>query len=111
MSVKNLPSEPDYSDVTKEQLIADFKVVVSDVEALLKATASESGEKFANLRIKAEESLASAKSKMLDAQDAIIEKSKFAAKATDEYVQDNPWQSVGIAAAVGVVVGLLIGRR
>ncbi len=111
MSVKNTPSKSDYSDVTKEQLIEDFKVVVSDVETLLKATASESGEKFANLRIKAEESLASARSKMLDAQDTIIEKSKYAAKATDDYVQDNPWQSVGIAAAVGVVVGLLIGRR
>jgi ElaB/YqjD/DUF883 family membrane-anchored ribosome-binding protein len=111
MSVKNTPSESDYSDVTKEQLIADFKVVVSDVETLLKATASESSEKFANLRIKAEESLASAKFKMLDVQDTIIEKFKYAAKATDDYVQDNPWQSVGIAAAVGVIVGLLIGRR
>ena len=48
---------------------------------------------------------------MLDVQDTIIEKSKYAAKATDDYVQDNPWQSVGIAAAVGVIVGLRIGRR
>jgi ElaB/YqjD/DUF883 family membrane-anchored ribosome-binding protein len=111
MSIKNLPSESDYTDVTKEQLIDDFKIVVSDVEALLKATASESGEKFAKLRVKAEESLASAKIKMLDAQEAMIERGKFAAKATDEYVHENPWQSVGIAAAVGVVVGLLIGRR
>lgn len=111
MSTKNLPTESDYSDVTKEQLIADFKVVAADVEALIKATANQGGETLTNLRNKAEASLAKAKSKMADAQETIVEKSKIAAKATDEYVHDNPWKSIGLSAAVGLVVGLLIGRR
>ena len=109
MSTKDLTNG--LEDVTKEQLIADFKVVAADVEALLKATANEGGEKFANLRSKAEQSLATAKTKMAEAQENLIEKGKVAAKATDEYVHENPWKSIGVSAAVGLVIGLLIGRR
>jgi ElaB/YqjD/DUF883 family membrane-anchored ribosome-binding protein len=111
MNSKNLLNESDYSDITKEQLISDFKVVASDVEALIKATANQSGETFANLRSKAEQSLSIAKAKMADAQENLVEKGKVAAKATDEYVHENPWRSIGISAAVGLVIGLLIGRR
>jgi ElaB/YqjD/DUF883 family membrane-anchored ribosome-binding protein len=111
MSTKNLPTGTDYSDISKEQLISDFKVVAADVEALIKATANQGGESLANLRGKAEQSLATAKAKMADAQEAIVEKGKVAAKATDEYVHDNPWKSIGLSAAVGLVIGLLIGRR
>ncbi len=111
MNTKNLPAETEFSDVTKEQLIADFKVVVADAEALVKATAHQGGEAIATLRTKAEESLAVAKAKMADAQDALVEKTKIAAKVTDEYVHENPWQAVGVAAGIGLVIGLLIGRR
>jgi ElaB/YqjD/DUF883 family membrane-anchored ribosome-binding protein len=103
----NLPS----TTVTKEQLISDFKVVIADAEALLRATANQGGEAVTNLRAKAEESLAAAKVKLADAQDALIEKGKIAAQATDDYVHEKPWHAVGIAAGVGLVVGLLIGRR
>lgn len=110
MNNNNLPATTS-GDVTKEQLIADFKVVVADAEALIKATANQGGEAIASLRTRAEESLAVAKVKMADAQDALIEKSKAAAKATDDYVHENPWRAVGVAAGVGLVIGLLIGRR
>jgi ElaB/YqjD/DUF883 family membrane-anchored ribosome-binding protein len=98
-------------EVTKEQLIDDFKVVVADAEALLKATANQGGEKLAEVRAKAEESLRVAKDKMAEAQAALLVKTKAAAKATDVYVHENPWRSVGVAAGVGLVIGLLIGRR
>lgn len=97
--------------VTKEQLISDFKIVIADAEALIKATANQGGEAVVNLRAKAEESLAAAKVKLADAQDALIEKGKIAAQATDDYVHEKPWHAVGIAAGVGLVIGLLIGRR
>ncbi|HWR78168.1 MAG TPA: DUF883 family protein [Thiobacillus sp.] len=98
-------------EVTKEQLIDDFKVVVADAEALLKATANQGGEKLAEVRAKAEESLRVAKDKMAEAQAALLVKTKAAAKATDVYVHENPWRAVGVAAGVGLVIGLLIGRR
>lgn len=111
MSTKASSAEADPSEVTKEQLIHDFKVVVADAEALLKATAGHGGEAVAAARARAEESLASVKAKMSEAEAALVAKTKAAAKATDEYVHGHPWQAIGIAASVGVVIGLLIGRR
>lgn len=99
------------SEVTKEQLIADFKVVVADAEALLKATANQGGEKLAEVRAKAEESLRVVKARIAEAQAALLVRTKEAAKATDAYVHENPWNAVGVAAVVGLVIGFLIGRR
>ena len=93
---------PSAADVSKEQLVRDFKVLVADAEALLKATAGQSGETLAAMRAKVE---------MTEAEQAALVKAKAAAEATDTYVHENPWQAVGIAAGVGLVIGLLIGRR
>lgn len=98
-------------EVTKEQLIADFKTMVADAEALLKATASHGGDEIAELRGKVEESIRSVKARMADEQAALMARSKEAAKATDVYVHDHPWTAVGVAAGVGLVVGLLSNRR
>jgi len=111
MNTSNLSVETGQSDVTKEQLIRDFKVVVADAEALLKATAGQGGEAMAGVRAKVSESLSVAKAKLTDAEAAVMARTKAAAKATDEYVHGHPWQAIGIAASVGVVIGLLIGRR
>ncbi|MDO9366016.1 MAG: DUF883 family protein [Methylotenera sp.] len=97
--------------INKSQLINEFKVVVADAEALLKATANTSGEKIAEVRSKAEKSLSIAKAKLADAQDEMLARTEAAAKVTDVYVHENPWRSIGLAAGVGVVIGLLIGRR
>ena len=98
-------------EATKEQLLDDFKVVVTDAEALLKATANQGGEKLAEVRTRVEESLKIAKARMADAQAELLVKTRAAAKATDAYVHENPWQAIGVSAGVGVVIGLLIGRR
>jgi ElaB/YqjD/DUF883 family membrane-anchored ribosome-binding protein len=111
MSTRDLAAESESADATKEQLIHDFKVVVADAEALLKATAGQGGETMAAARAKVLESLSAAKAKMSDAEAALLARTKAAAKATDEYVHGHPWQAIGIAASIGVVIGLLIGRR
>ena len=99
------------SDVSKDKLVADLKVVVADAEELLRATASQAGEKVAAARERIQASLASAKVKLTEAEQVLLEKSKEAAKAADEYVRENPWQAVGVAAAAGLVLGVLISRR
>lgn len=108
MSNINTPSS---IDASKEQLVRDFKVLVADAEALLKATAGQSGEAVAAMRAKVNESLAVAKVKLTEAEQLALDKAKAAAAATDEYVHEKPWQAVGIAAGIGLVIGLLIGRR
>lgn len=101
----------DMTQVSKEKLISDFKLVVADTEELLRASAGLAGEKVSELRAKAQDHLATAKIKLADAEAAIVDKAKQAGRAADDYVHDNPWGAVGIAAGVGFLVGLLIGRR
>lgn len=100
-----------FDEVTKEQLFADFKTVVADAEALLKATANQGGEELAGIRAKAEESIKAIKAKMMDEQAAMLARTKEAAKATDVYIHEHPWTAVGVAAGVGLVVGLLSSRH
>jgi ElaB/YqjD/DUF883 family membrane-anchored ribosome-binding protein len=96
---------------SKEKLMEDLKAVVSDAEALLKATAHQTGEKIAEVRAKAEESLKTAKARIADEGKVVMEKAKSAAKSTDEFVQAHPWKAVGVGALAGFVIGLLISRR
>lgn len=97
--------------VGKDKLMADLKAVVEDAEELLKATASQTGERVTRARAKAEESLNLAKVRLADAQSATIAQAKVAAKVTDDYVHENPWQAVGVAAVAGLLLGALISRR
>lgn len=97
--------------VTKDKLVADFKVVVADAEELLRATAGQAGDKAAELRGRLQEHLARAKDSLADAQAAVVDKAKQVGHATDDYVHENPWRAVGVAAGFGFIVGLLIGRR
>jgi ElaB/YqjD/DUF883 family membrane-anchored ribosome-binding protein len=99
------------TEVAKERLIKDFKNVVADTEDLLRATSNLTGDKVADVRAKVEEGLASAKKQLAELDESVIEKSKAAVRATDELVQEHPWMAVGVAAAVGFVIGMLSGRR
>lgn len=97
--------------VTKQKLIADFKVVIADAEELLRATAQDASEKAVAARARIETHLADAKAKLANLEEAVAVRAKQAADATDQYVRANPWKAVGIAAGVGVLLGMLIGRR
>ena len=99
------------TQVSKEKLVSDLKVLIGDTEELLKATAGQAGDKIAVARERIQASLAVYKDKLIDAERALLEKTKEAARATDEYVHDHPWQAVGVAAGVGFLLGLLVSRR
>ncbi len=99
------------TELSKEKLAADLKVVVADAEELLRATASQAGEKVTAARERIQASLATARVKLAEVERVVVDRTKQAAKATDEYVHEHPWRSVGIAAAVGFVLGVLISRR
>jgi ElaB/YqjD/DUF883 family membrane-anchored ribosome-binding protein len=101
----------DATQANKDKLIADFKVVIADAEEILRVTAGQAGDKMADLREKAQARLSDAKFKLAEAEALVVDKAKAAGRAADDYVHDSPWRAVGIAAGVGLVVGLLIGRR
>jgi ElaB/YqjD/DUF883 family membrane-anchored ribosome-binding protein len=99
------------TEVTKDKLAADLRVVIQDTEELLKATASQAGDKVIAARAKIQESLDGAKDKLARLGEVGVDKAKEAATATDNFVHEHPWKAVGIGAAVGVIVGMLISRR
>lgn len=103
--------KPFTNEYKEEQLVEDFKSVLADLEALLQETAQTGGESLTAIRAKAEQSLDAVKANMADAPASVLNKAMEAATAADDYVQDNPWRSIGLAASVGFIVGLLISRR
>lgn len=98
-------------NISKQKLMDDLSAVVNDAEELLKATASQTGERITAVRARAEESLRSAKGRLDEAQVALVDKAKEAAKEADEFAHENPWKTAGIAAAIGLLLGALITRR
>lgn len=94
-----------------ERLVRDLKAVIEDAEALLQATAAQTGDRIDGLRARASESLEQAKARLRATEDEALEQVREAAANANEYVRANPWQAVGVAAGVGLLLGLLISRR
>lgn len=96
---------------TKEKLVRDLKGVVHDAEHLLKNAANSTAEEFAAARTQLGERLSEARSRLDEARIAVTDKARYSADVTHEYVQQNPWKVLGIAVAVGLVIGVLASRR
>jgi ElaB/YqjD/DUF883 family membrane-anchored ribosome-binding protein len=94
-----------------ESLIGEFKALMAGAEALIKATEDHPGAAISSIRSKALETLASAKDSLSDVEGKLLAKAKLAAEGADDFVHHNPWEAVGVAAGLGLLIGLLIGRR
>ena len=100
-------AEVEVQKMNRGKLGEDLKTVVADAEELLKASASQTGERITAARAKAEESLKAAKARLAEQEGIVMAKTRAAARATEDYVRDNPWKAVGIAAGGGFVFCLL----
>jgi ElaB/YqjD/DUF883 family membrane-anchored ribosome-binding protein len=98
-------------EVSTEKLMSDLRTVVADAEALLKATAGQAGERVAEVRARAEESVRAARASLEAAGAEMAERAREGARAADDYVHDNPWTAIGIGAGFGFLIGYLLGRR
>lgn len=101
----------DMSTVQKEKLMSDLRLVIADAEELLRMTADQAGEAAADVRARVQARMNQAKADLLQVQEAAVARAKAAGHAADEFVHENPWKSIGIAAGVGLVLGLLVSRR
>ena len=95
----------------KDKLMSDLRVVIADAEQLLRMTADQAGEIAAEVRSRVQASMNQAKADLVHLQEVAVVKAKAAGHAADEFVHDNPWKAIGIAAGVGMLLGLLISRR
>jgi ElaB/YqjD/DUF883 family membrane-anchored ribosome-binding protein len=102
-----IPTKPG----ARDQLMSDLKSVITDAEAWLRNGSVMTGEELQAAKAKFERTLTSAKADLIRFEETVVEKTKEAAKATDEYVHENPWKSVGVGAAAGIIIGMLIARR
>ncbi len=98
-------------NAAKDKLAHDFQAVVDGAEELLKVTSNNTEAGYSAARKKLEHSLKVARDELDQLQHAARLKAKQAARATDDYVHDNPWQAIGVGAAIGLALGVLIGRR
>jgi ElaB/YqjD/DUF883 family membrane-anchored ribosome-binding protein len=94
-----------------DKLMKDLRAVVVDTEELLKATAGQTGERIEKVRARAEESLRNARTRVQVASQDVQAAAQDAMREVDSQVRQNPWTAVGVAAAIGLVMGILIGRK
>jgi ElaB/YqjD/DUF883 family membrane-anchored ribosome-binding protein len=102
----NTPAES-----TRAKIADEFATAMSEAQDMLHRAASETGDKARDLRSQVETKLLHAKLRMQELEGEAVDRAKNAARATDDYVHDHPWQAIGIAAIIGFVVGLLMNRR
>lgn len=99
--------EMNANEVTMRKLIQDFKVVLHDAEGLAKATAGDLGEKAKEARAKLATSLEAAKENFYKLEDKAV----AGAKATDKVIREHPYESIGVAFGVGLLIGVLVSRK
>jgi ElaB/YqjD/DUF883 family membrane-anchored ribosome-binding protein len=95
----------------RERLMADLRNVIADAESLVKAGSTEAGTAANEARDKLQDRLTQLKDKLSYLQDEALLHSKAVGRAADNYVHEHPWQAIGAAAGVGLLLGLLISRR
>ena len=101
----------DETTAQKNRLMTDLRAVIADAEDLLRSTAGEVSDSAIEARSRITLRLQQAKDNLLQLQEAALVRARAAGHAADDYVRENPWTAVGTAAGIGLVVGLLIGRR
>jgi ElaB/YqjD/DUF883 family membrane-anchored ribosome-binding protein len=99
------------NDSTRAKLADEFATAMSEAQEMLQRAASETGDKARDLRSQVENKLLHAKLRLQELEGDAVDRAKNAARATDDYVHDHPWQAIGVAAIIGFVVGLLMNRR
>jgi ElaB/YqjD/DUF883 family membrane-anchored ribosome-binding protein len=89
----------------------DMKTLIRDAQELFREATSASGGRAEELRNRGLSLLDAAMDKAQDAQAAALETGKELAGSADDYVRENPWRAVAISAGIGLIAGMLIGRR
>ena len=99
------------TDRTRDNLIDEFSGMLGEAEDMLKRAADETGDRARDLRSQVETKLLHAKLRLQELEGQALDQAKEAARVTDDYVHDHPWTSIGVAAAIGFVAGLLLNRK
>lgn len=94
-----------------DDLRAELKTLADTLEEVLNSSADKSKEEMGKLRSKAESALKESRARLGETSEAILRQTRETSARADDYVRENPWTGVGIGAAVGLVLGVLLSRR
>ena len=111
MTARKSIAEHEEVQINSENLISDFKALMADAEDLIKATANHESGPLSAIRSKALDTLNNAKESLSSVEGTVVDKAKVVAEGADEFVHRNPWEAVGVAAGLGLLIGLFIRRR
>ena len=111
MNASKTTSAHQESKLNSVQLIDDFKALMADAEALITATAHHEDGPLSIIRSKMLDTLNNARERLSSVEDVLTEKAKVVAEGADEFVHRNPWEAIGAAAGLGLLIGLFISRR
>jgi ElaB/YqjD/DUF883 family membrane-anchored ribosome-binding protein len=98
-------------NATRDKLMRDLKIVIDDAEELLKNSGQQTSDGFLAAKARFQTTLQDTKAELGQLEASLAAKAKDAVRATDRYVSDNPWQAIGVAGVLGLITGLLIGRK
>ena len=89
----------------------EFRNLIADVEDLVKRIAHVDDKDLARARAKLEHTLGAAKASLQNGTKRIQATARHAAAGTDEFVRTNPWSAIGIAAAAGAAIAVVLSTR
>jgi len=96
---------------SREKIISELKTMTKDAEELLQSAGDQASASYETARDRLKTTLRDARENWSATQERLMSGSKDAMENADRYVQENPWQAVGIGAAAGLLVGLLLSRK
>lgn len=104
-------STPPAADFSTGAVAAEFQSFLADVEDLIQATTSLTGQDLVQARAKLAARVSAARESVEGLGDAAVDRARETAKFTNDWVSENPWPAIGIGAALGVMLGFVLARR
>ena len=100
-----------HSHLARDRVLADLKTLAHDAEDLLKATAGDVSVKTREIRARLAKALERAQANYAELQEQTVAFAKAAAKKTDVVIREHPYESLGVAFGLGLLIGVLVTRR
>jgi len=95
----------------ESRLDDDLTLLSETLEEVLRSSGDPADQKYIELKERAEQAINDVKARVSNASDTYYYRAKQAVYRADDYVREKPWQGIGVGAAAGLVLGLLLARR
>lgn len=106
-----MPATPELSQAHKDKLSADLRLVIEDAQDVLTVLANQTSQEAQRLRNRMESRLSQARQDLVRLQQQTMEQLRHSCENTDAFVHQHPWAASGVAASVGLILGMLVARR